>query len=490
MNTFEQTLEESRRSGCVTPAPDLLSLEPSVAEVVRTVNAQGFRALVVGGAVRDALLGANPKDVDIEVYGATLEQLTDALAGYRLDLVGKSFGVIKVNLGGGVFLDLSVPRRDNRTGTGHRDFVVTFDPTITPREAAGRRDFTLNAMGYDPETGELHDYYGGLAHLQARVLEATTEAYKEDALRVLRGMQFVGRFGLTATQRTLEMSREMRQDFAALPVERLYEEWLKLAAKAKHPKMAMEFLQNAGWLSLFPEVAALVGVPQDPEWHPEGDAWVHTLFVMEAAVEVAERENLCTEDRVTLLLSALTHDLGKPSTTVQREKKGEMRWTAYGHEAASVPLAKNFLTSVGMPKSVIEKVLPLVANHMAPHMAKDGVSTKQVRKLSERCAPSNIAMLALLCESDSSGRPPLAKGRPVEVQRLLDKASEQQVVNKPMERLVKGQDLLDRGMAPSPVIGDWVRRAWDAQMENKFSTREESQDWLDTVLPRVNRRPK
>src|SRR5579872_1501224 len=174
-----------------------LALPLLLDQIVRELHAAGYRAVVVGGAVRDALLGGKPKDFDIEVYGVDYDQLAGILARHgRVDLVGKSFGVVKLvsreNQAGHEY-DFGVPRRDSKLGLGHRDFQTTFDPGISPREAASRRDFTINAMAYDPVTEELLDFFGGADDLKNRVLRATSEAFAEDPLRVLRGMQFACR---------------------------------------------------------------------------------------------------------------------------------------------------------------------------------------------------------------------------------------------------------------------------------------------------------
>src|SRR5712692_9969835 len=168
----------------------MIHLPPALDAAVRALAAQGYRAVVVGGAVRDALLGLRPKDFDFEVYGIAYDKLAGLLVHLgRIDLVGKSFGVVKLASGGASY-DFSVPRRDNKIGLHHRDFRATFDENITPREAASRRDFTINAMAWDPLTGEVLDFFHGREDLKSRTLRATSEAFAEDPLRVLRGMQF------------------------------------------------------------------------------------------------------------------------------------------------------------------------------------------------------------------------------------------------------------------------------------------------------------
>ena len=239
----------------------MLALDPLLEQIVRDLDAMGHRALITGGAVRDALLGHEPKDFDIEVYGITYDQLAHFLGERgRVDLVGKSFGVVKFE-----GHDFSVPRRDSKIGTHHRHFLTTFDPSITAREAASRRDFTINAMAYDPITHEVLDFFGGREDLHNRVLRATSAAFSEDPLRVLRGMQFACRFDLTLDPATAEMSRSIAHEYSTIAKERIAEEFMKWAEKAPHPGRIAEYLRGSGWMVHFPEIERLFGVPQDPE---------------------------------------------------------------------------------------------------------------------------------------------------------------------------------------------------------------------------------
>src|SRR5260370_13824724 len=315
----------------------MLSLPASLDAIVRDLHAAGFRALIVGGAVRDALLGIGSKDVDIEVYGISYDRLAELLAAHgRTDLVGKSFGVVKLSGAGGNF-DFSVPRRDNKIGRGHRDFQSTFDPSITRSEAASRRDFTINAMAFDPVSGEVLDFFGGEADLKQRVLRATSEAFAEDPLRVLRGMQFACRFDLVLDPATANVSQSIADQCATIPKERVAEEFMKWAVKSSHPGRLANYLVETGWMEHFPEIQRMLGVPQDPEWHPEGDVGVHTMLVVDAAARIAERAGLEGDDRAVLLFAALSHDFAKADTTALRDRNGRMRLTAWGHEAAGRP---------------------------------------------------------------------------------------------------------------------------------------------------------
>ena len=290
-----------------------MTLPPDLGEIVRALHTKGYRPLIAGGAVRDYLWGKAmpcqiaPKDFDIEVYGVSFDDLTRTLSQYgRIDLVGETFGVAKLGP-----YDFSLPRRDSKTGKSHRDFLTVFDPDITPREACARRDFTINAMAFDPISGELLDFFGGREDLQNRILRATSSAFREDPLRVLRGMQFACRFNLTLDDATAEECRAIAGQYSTLAQERIAEEFMKWATKSPHPGRIMEYLAASGWLIHFPELAALQNVPQDPEWHPEGDVAIHTMFVVDAAAKIADRDSLENDARAVLLFSALTHDFAK-----------------------------------------------------------------------------------------------------------------------------------------------------------------------------------
>jgi len=241
----------------------VLTLPLALEQIVRDLRASGFQAVVVGGSVRDALLGLAPKDFDIEVYGMSYDHLADFLSRRgRVDLVGKSFGVVKFTSPGEETCDLSIPRRDNKTGPGHRDFHAQFDESIAPREAASRRDFTINAMSFDPITGEVWDFFGGQVDLNNRVLRATSDAFSEDPLRVLRGMQFACRFDLTVDPATASMSRSIAGEYTTLARERIAEEFMKWAVKSPHPGRIGEYLHATGWIVHFPESQIFSACPK------------------------------------------------------------------------------------------------------------------------------------------------------------------------------------------------------------------------------------
>lgn len=460
-----------------------LRLPETLEQIVRDLTAANFRAVIVGGSVRDALLGLEPKDFDVEVYGVSYDSLAAFLGGRgSVDLVGKSFGVVKLSAAGETW-DFSVPRRDNKTGPGHRDFRATFDPAITPREAASRRDFTVNAMAYDPATGELLDFFGGQTDLGNRVLRATSEAFPEDPLRVLRGMQFACRFDLTVDPATADMSRAIAGEYSTLARERIAEEFMKWAIKGARPGRIAEYLTATGWIVHFPEIAALFDTPQEPEWHPEGDVGTHTMFVLDQAARIAARDLLDSDARATLLFASLTHDFAKPPTTERREKDGRLRWTSWGHEAAGGPMARRFLERIGIKSAIVDQVVPLVENHLAHHSIGQEITPRAVRRLAIRLAPASIAQLIRVIEADASGRPPLKPGLPPAAGRILSAAEAEAVHSRPQPPLILGRHVLpyfnDR---PGVHIGEVTNAGYEAQADGAFSNEEEALRWLQSYM--------
>jgi tRNA nucleotidyltransferase (CCA-adding enzyme) len=456
-------------------------------QIVRELHAAGYRAVVVGGAVRDALLGGQPKDFDIEVYGVAYDRLAGILARHgRVDLVGKSFGVVKLvtreNQGGHEY-DFSVPRRDSKFGLGHRDFQTTFDNHISPREAASRRDFTINAMAYDPVADELLDFFGGEDDLKNRVLRATSEAFAEDPLRVLRGMQFACRFDLTLEPGTAAMCRTIVDHYATIARERVADEFMKWAVKSSRPGRIAEYFAASGWDVHFPEISRLAGVPQDPHWHPEGDVGTHTMFVVDAAARIATRDNVTGDDRAVLIFAALAHDFAKATTTMLREREGKMRWTSWGHEADGGPMARTFLERIGIKSVIVDRVVPLVENHLASSSIGREATPRAVRRLAMRLAPATIADLLRLIEADYSGRPPLPIGLPEGAMRIREMAEAQAVDHGPQSPLILGRHVMPYfDDQPGKHIGEVTTAAYEAQADGAFSNQEEALQWLERYM--------
>ena len=434
------------------------------------------RAYLVGGCVRDSLLGIKHKDFDLEVYGVGYEALERALSAHgNVDLVGKSFGVIKFVSASGGQWDFSLPRRDSKVSAGHQGFEIEFDPNIEPREAASRRDFTINALMFDPREGEYLDFFGGRDDLYQKILRHTSAAFTEDPLRVLRGMQFASRLDLTPAPETVELCRSIVGAFPELAVERVGMEWFKWAGASRRPSVGLRFLQASGWLRHFPEIAALDGTPQDPEWHPEGDVFTHTCHCCDALAELPEWQAADETTRRVLMFAVLAHDFAKPQTTHQAEREGRMRIVSPGHEEQGGPLAEAFLTRIGSPNEIKERVIPLVKHHLA-HLQT--VTDRGVRRLANGLKPATIDELCLVMTADHFGRPPKPNVIHEGVTMLRAKAEELRLRDSAPKPLLQGRHLIDRGMQPGKHFGTILDEAFEAQLEGKFVDLDGALRWL------------
>jgi tRNA nucleotidyltransferase (CCA-adding enzyme) len=442
------------------------------------------RPRLVGGCVRDWLLGLATKDYDVEVAGIDFETMHRVLAPFgSTDVVGRSFGVIKLRLADRE-VDFSLPRRESKTGAGHRGFAVAPDPTLSDAEAAARRDFTLNTMAYDPFTGAVLDPLGGQADLKARRLRHAGPGFADDPLRVLRAFQLAARFDLELAPETAALMRSIADTFAELPVERIWGEWEKWATRSVRPSRGLAVLEEGGWLRHFPEVAALRGTPQEPEWHPEGDVFTHTQHCLDAMVGLPAWPGVERPRRCLLLFAVLAHDFGKPATTERAERRGVLRWTSPGHEAAGAPLTESFLRRIGAPLDLTAPATALVVSHLVHHHgARADFSDSQVRRLARKLHPATINDLALVMTADSLGRPPLRSPATLMLIGRLQARAEALALEKAAPRpLVQGRDLIALGLKPGPEFAPILARAFEAQLDGVFTDDSGARAWLERVV--------
>ena len=406
------------------------TLARSLADRVASV---GGRVYYVGGFVRDRLLGIANKDVDVEVHGITpqaLEAILDSL-GTRMEM-GSSFGVYGLK---GFDIDIAMPRQETATGRGHKDFQVEVDPFIGTKKAAMRRDFTCNALMEDVLTGEIIDHFGGREDLKQGILRhVSDESFPEDALRVLRCAQFAARFQFSVAPETMALCRGL--DLQYLPRERIFEEMRKALLKAERPSIFFEVLRDMDQLKIwFPQVEALIGVPQSPRFHAEGDVWNHTMLVLDAAAQ--------RRDRVTnptgFMLSALCHDFGKALCT--QEVDGVIH--AYDHETAGLPEVKGFLSRLTGEKCLTNYVLNMTQLHMKPNKMVQVSSVKAMNRLFDQSVePSDLVHLAACDEEGRITETPSSSKEALLWQRL-------EVFREYMARpCVMGADLIAAGLKP------------------------------------------
>jgi len=452
----------------------LLTQSPKVKRIIQLLLDGGASdCLFVGGCVRDHFLNVETKDIDIEIYGLSYKQILDILSPhFRVDWVGQSFGTVKVDNE----IDLSLPRTESKTGTGHTGFDVVSDPFLDPTVALSRRDFTINAIGVRID-GTMIDPFGGLDDLQNGILRAPSEAFCEDPLRVLRGMQFAARFGFDMEPRTCELCRRVLPEFDTLSAERIWTEWEKWATKGRFPGKGLQVLRDTGWIVRFPEIEALIGVPQNPEYHPEGDVFEHTKLTCDAAVGIADELAFNVAERTILLFAALCHDFGKPVTTVLNERGA---WSSQNHAVEGVPIVQGFLKRLQVPNVILDHVPVLVAEHMAhPVTPSDKLpSLRVVRRLAVRLAPSNIKMWAALWQADSLGRGTgCAPRHPITTwEEVAAKLDIREGKPKP---ILQGRDLLKLGMEPGKPMGELLKCAYEAQLDGVIGDLDEAIAWVN-----------
>ena len=480
---------------------------PILQTISKAITEHAGRAVLVGGAVRDIVMGHDVKDYDIEVFGiGSMHRLGDILSQFgSVNEVGRSFGILKLRVGEMEY-DFALPRKERKSGRGHRGFDVEVDGTLSFAEAARRRDFTVNAVGYDLLGGKMLDPYNGLGDIRCRVLRhIDAETFVEDPLRVYRAVQFAARFGMEVAEETAALCKKMVGEgmLEELPKERVYLEWQKLLLKASKPSIGFELMREWGILErYFPELNALIGVPQDPKWHPEGDVWVHTMMSIDAMAHLVrsapDRREKCPwgeergvrseKGKLKLLFAVLCHDLGKPSmTTIEIDQSStevlhtdtpHSKVRAIGHETAGLEPTRSFMYRLSDEHDFIESILPLVEHHLKPsQFYKQGTKSGAIRRLATKV---NIEELVLVAKADFFGRTTeeAKHGRYKAGEWLLEKAKSLKVHNRPLDNVLRGRDLIALGMRPSPKFKKILDEVYALQMEGKINNREEALEYL------------
>ncbi len=389
--------------------------------------------LIVGGAVRDAVLGVTPKDIDIEVHGADIDALVRCyrLDGFQVDEVGRQFGVLKVSKAGVVSdLDVSIPRHDSKVGAGHRGFAVALDSEMTVGEAAARRDFTVNALLYDPQRRVLIDPFGGAADLHSRTLRHVSEQFSEDPLRVLRGAQMAGRFGMTLHPETAALCRRLRPHFHELAVERTREEWAKLYTKSTQPDLALRALRDSGWDDTLPGLRAALADPM-----------THRAF--------SNVSRVAAEDRATVGAAVLC------STMSTRDREQFLDHTVTG--AANCRIAADLAAT---PAQALDTSYH--RRRYAHQMAKRGFTFDRYLTYAQTLGDPTAIQSARAAVSDGIGAGP-------------------------QPALIQGRDVLAASggsRKPGPWVGELVDHALDRQHRGDFDSREAALRWITEEIPR------
>lgn len=445
-----------------------------VLDFCRTIQQHNGRAFLVGGYVRDQLFERQSKDYDLEVYGIPGDSLRALLKEMgRVNTVGEQFTVYKFRplVDPETEIDVSLPRRESKTGVGHRGFTIEGDPFMSFHEATRRRDFTINALMLDPLTGEIIDPQQGQQDIKRRYLRVVDpETFVEDSLRVLRGAQFAARFELAIDPDTVALCRSI--SLTDLPHERIWGEFEKLLLKSRRPSIGMAALNDLGGVDqLFPELAALRGCQQEPEFHPEGDVWIHTLMCLDEAAHLID--DLPKEKQITVMLGVLAHDFGKPSTTEVID--GRIR--SFGHDEAGVVLTEAFLDRLGVftihHYPVREQVKALVREHLRPgqfFLAQPPTSDGAFRRLVRRVDPD---LLYRVAKADSLGRlPPVNTAHMQEWFR--EKIQQLDLEQGAPPPFLLGRHVLSLGLKPGPKVGQVVSAVYEQQLEGTIHSLDEA----------------
>jgi len=443
-----------------------VELEQQARRIAATARDAGGRALCVGGYVRDRLLDHPSKDLDMEVFGIPEDALQPLLRSLgRVDPVGQAFPVYKVGA-----VDVALPRRESKSGRGHKGFVVEGDPNMSFTDAARRRDFNINAIGWDPLTGEYLDPFNGRADLDERLLRVVDErTFADDSLRVLRAVQFAARFELAVEPATAAICRGIALD--DLPAERLWGEIEKLLLLALRPSIGFALARELGVVrQILPEMEPLYECPQDAEWHPEGDVWTHTLMVIDQAR--TRNDDLDRARLATVMLGAVCHDLGKPATTAMID--GRVR--SPGHEAAGVGPTTLLLDRLNVRTmdgfDVRGQVLGLVTEHLRPsafYKAKDTVTDGAFRRLSQKV---DMELLVRFARADCHGRTGTFDCSAMDW--FLERARTLGVEHRPPAPILLGRHLIELGVTPGPRMGEILRAVYELQLDGSVTSLDEA----------------
>ncbi len=450
----------------------MLTLPKILEDILKELQNIKATPILVGGCVRDFFFDIPVKDYDIEIFGIdSIETIENSLKKFgSVKLVGKSFGVLTLKVDGYDF-DFALPRTEEKIGSTHQDFQITTNSKLSFEEAAIRRDFTINAIGYDYFKKEFLDPFDGINDLKNSVLRHINDkTFIEDSLRVYRAVQFCARFNLNLDEKTAILCKTIVKngELENLPKERIFEEFKKLFLKSQKPSIGLNLLKELDVLVYFPQLKALIDCIQDEEYHPEGDVWIHTLMTVDELARILKEQNIEDDYRkLYLFYGILCHDFGKPFCT--KEINGKI--TSYKHESLGIEPTISFLEKLTNEKKFVEIVCSLVKNHLVPfQLYLADSSQKAIKRLSLKV---NIEDLCLVCLADCLGRDIKDKEKcPKAINWILQKAKELDIHNEPIKPLIQGRDLLELGFKPSKEFKEILDFAFDLQIDVELEKRE------------------
>ncbi|MEA3476381.1 MAG: hypothetical protein U9R23_08095 [Candidatus Cloacimonadota bacterium] len=444
-------------------------------EIASAVKEAGGRAFLVGGCVRDMVLGQVSKDFDLEVYKLQPQEVEKIVKQFgKISDVGKSFGVLKVFFGEGITIDVSLPREDSKISAGHKGFDINTDPYMSFEKAASRRDFTINSIGFDPLTNKFYDPFNGIEDIKNKVLKVTNpKAFTEDPLRILRAIQFVARFELEVEPETKKAIQKMLPYLKELPKERILEEWKKLLLRAEKPSLGFIIGDELGvFKQLHPEFYTfekikIVSESKSPVGAPDisgdwsEDIWAITIISVDAAAQIIRKENLDEKDAFVIMLISF----------------------CYLHKEKTV---RKFLSSIGVDKDTRIRALKLIAyfwKFIEMGKNKQNVFEKltdgKLRELATELYPATIYEFVLLlnikygCKKINVDKidfeyinfqeySPIGK-------KILDRAKFLEIERSKPEDIIAGRDLIELGLKPDNKFGIIIKIANQLRDERAFT---------------------
>jgi tRNA nucleotidyltransferase (CCA-adding enzyme) len=432
--------------------------------IIERIIEAGGRPFAVGGYPRDIIASrisgskAHPKDIDIEVYGIGAKAIMDAVRPVVAEakIVGAQFPIIWIRTRNGEQYEIAIPRGG----------------ATTIAEGARYRDFTMNgaAIGVD---GQIIDTVGAEEDIRngtIRIIDRRYFAEGEygDVGRVMRGMQFAARKGMSVDRESAKYMRSIRGRYGEIAIERIWGEWKKWA-KAEFPSYGIEYMYSTGWIYIYPAIAKMIGVPQDAQWHPEGSAYQHMKCSVDAAAAYARREGFNETETITIVFAAMCHDFGKPQTTVRSETSG--RWISPGHAEAGVEIAREFMVSIGAPAEITDAVCEITAYHMSYLGSPTPLSRRsRSRRIAAKMKAASVKMIRAIMEIDHSARPWTGEWvMSEEAQAFAEAMVEAKAAIVPF---VQGRDMIAMGMQPGPEMGRVIRAVAEAQVEGTVASRE------------------
>jgi len=451
-----------------------------VLEVVSAIERAGGRALLVGGSVRDAILGKISKDFDVEVYGLSPAAIEAVVRAHgKVNEVGIAFGILKLSFGEDIDVDISLPRTDSKTGPGHTGFDVKTDPDMSIADAALRRDFTINTVAADPVSGQIYDAHGGVRDIKERRLRITDpELFADDPLRIMRGVQFVGRFGLEIEAESFRTMQEMVPRLHEISPERFWEEWKKLFLKSEKPSLGLSAAMSLGVMhEMYPQFVK-VHERQELGEHGNADQWIHTLASLDEVAKIVRRESLGPKEAMVIMLATLCGNLAPGDADGGRAS--ERRRTP------DLQVAKDFLESIKADNQTRDTTLALIASRLIPgslyvedRLRGNEVTDGQVRRIADQIHPASIRQLLLVAEADHLGRGAFASESPEALMMprdsfpardwLLERARKLGIEEKKAGPVIQGRDLIAFGFKPGKQFSDIINLADDLRDEKGFT---------------------